>query len=73
MTQPTTESRYPLHLTVRQLNALKTLLDAATVSEADPDAEVFELLDLVREARRQAANLACDGQADGTENKSETY
>lgn len=47
--------RYPLHLTSEQLDALKRLLDTASASEADPDAEVFKLMDLVREARRQRA------------------
>jgi hypothetical protein len=57
MTEPEAEPRYPLHLTMGQLNDLKTLLDAATASEADPDAEIFALLDQVREVRRQAVGL----------------
>ena len=52
-----TEPRYPLHLTMGQLNDLKTLLDAATASEANPDADIFTLLDQVREARKHTASL----------------
>lgn len=61
------EPRYPLHLTMGQLSDLKTLLDAATASEADPDAEIFALLDQVREARKQAAGLSDRNQARATE------
>lgn len=46
--------RYPLFLTLYQLNALAGLLDAATASEADPDAPNIVLLDHVREVRKQA-------------------
>ncbi|MHC8403531.1 hypothetical protein ACYZTX_29935 [Pseudomonas sp. MDT1-17] len=55
MNEPLTEPRYPLHLTAGQLNDLKIHLEKVSASEADPDAEVFTLLDLVREARKQAA------------------
>lgn len=51
-----TETRYPLPLTLDQLSDLKTLLDAATASEADPNAEIFALLDQVREAHKRAFN-----------------
>lgn len=58
MTDQKAEPRYPLHLTKGQLNDLKILLDAATASEANPDAEIFALLDQVREVRKQAAKSA---------------
>lgn len=58
MTEPTTEPRYALHLTIGQLTTLRTLLDVASASEADPDAGIFELIDQVRAARRQAASVA---------------
>lgn len=51
----TPEPRYPLALTERQLRALTGFLDAVSTSEADPDAEVFALLDQVRSIRRQVA------------------
>lgn len=49
-----TEPRYPLTLTLAQLNDLITRLDASASSEADPDAPVFAMLDEVRDARKQA-------------------
>ncbi|TMU77503.1 hypothetical protein FGA82_17935 [Pseudomonas fluorescens] len=58
MTEPTRiEPRYPLALTLDQLNDLITRLDASAASESDPDAAVFALLDDVREARKQALSL----------------
>ncbi|AZE48388.1 hypothetical protein C4K04_2716 [Pseudomonas chlororaphis] len=54
------EPRYPLHLTLVQLNDLKTLLDEATASEPDPDAAIFALLDQVRSARKQALEALDD-------------
>lgn len=59
MTEPTRlEPRYPLALTLDQLNDLITRLDASAASESDPDAAVFALLDDVREARKQALSLS---------------
>ncbi|MHC8347738.1 hypothetical protein [Pseudomonas sp. RT6P73] len=55
---PTTEPRYPLLLTMVQLNELKIILDAASASEGDPDAVIFSLLDQVREVRVKAANVS---------------
>lgn len=52
------EPRYPLALTLGQMNDLITRLDASAASEADPNAPVFALLDDVREARKQALSLA---------------
>lgn len=52
------ELRYPLALTLGQMNDLITRLDASAASEADPNAPVFALLDDVREARKQALSLA---------------
>lgn len=52
------EPRYPLALTLAQLNDLITRLDASAASESDPDAPVFGLLDDVREARKQALSLS---------------
>ncbi|MDF4211111.1 hypothetical protein P2W50_31155 [Pseudomonas protegens] len=55
-----TEPRYPLALTLAQLNDLITRLDASAAGEADPDAPVFALLDEVREARKQALRQIAD-------------
>ena len=53
-----TEPRYQLQpLTLGQLDLLKTVLEKASANEADPDAEVFELLDLVRKTRTNAIQL----------------
>lgn len=57
MTDSISETRYALHLTMGQLNDLKALLDAATASEANPDAAIFALLDQVREARKHVIGL----------------
>lgn len=58
MTDPTRiEPRFPLALTLGQMNDLITRLDASAASEADPNAPVFALLDDVREARKQALSL----------------
>ncbi len=53
----TLEQRYTLAVTLGQLEQLKLLLEAASAGEADPDAPVFELLDLVRKARTEAILL----------------
>ncbi|MDI2144887.1 hypothetical protein KBJ94_22810 [Pseudomonas sp. ITA] len=45
MTAPTPEPRFLLPLTQRQLQALTSYLDTVSTSEADPDAEVFALID----------------------------
>lgn len=50
---PESEPRFPLHLSVRQLNDLKGILDVAAQSEANPDAEIFKLIDQVRVSRRE--------------------
>jgi hypothetical protein len=55
MSDQKAEPCYPLYLTIGQLNDLKILLDTVTANEADPDAEIFALLDQVREVRKQAA------------------
>ncbi|RBB97318.1 hypothetical protein C3E97_028060 [Pseudomonas sp. MWU12-2115] len=52
------EPRYPLHLTESQLRALTGYLDAVSTSEADPDAEVFALIDQVRQVRKLIASAA---------------
>lgn len=49
-----TEPRYPLALTLAQLNDLINRLDASAASEDNLDAPVFAMLDEVREARKQA-------------------
>jgi len=58
MTAPTPEPRFPLPLTQRQLQALTSYLDTVSTSEADPDAEVFALIDQVRQVRKLAATGA---------------
>lgn len=58
MTEATPEPRYPLALTERQLKALTGYLDTVSTSEADPDAEVFALIDQVRQVRKQAATAS---------------
>lgn len=45
---------YALRLTQKQLDELKSILERASMSEADPEAEVFVILDLVRAARVDA-------------------
>jgi hypothetical protein len=55
MTASTQEPRFPLPLTQRQLQALTGYLDTVSTSEADPDAEVFALIDQVRQVRKLAA------------------
>ena len=47
-----------VYLTVRQMNELRGYLEQASASEADPDAVVSTLIDVVREARKQAINAA---------------
>ncbi|WP_434598620.1 hypothetical protein M1D58_27470 (plasmid) [Pseudomonas sp. R4-76] len=58
MTASTQEPRFPLALTQRQLQALTGYLDTVSTSEADPDAEVFALIDQVRQVRKLAATGA---------------
>jgi len=48
------EPRFPIALTLPQMNDLITRLDASAASEADPNAEIFALLDQVRALRKQA-------------------
>lgn len=54
MTDPIAEPRYALYVTRRQLDDLKSMLEAVSSGEGDPDDEVFDLLDLVRAVRREA-------------------
>ncbi len=58
MATATPEPRYPLALTERQLRALTGYLDTVSTSEADPDAEVFALIDQVRQVRKLIATSA---------------
>jgi len=58
MTTPTPEPRFALPLTQRQLQALTGYLDTVSTSEADPDAEVFALIDQVRQVRKLASTGA---------------
>lgn len=58
MTASNLEPRFPLPLTRRQLQALMGYLDTVSASEADPAAEVFALIDEVRQARKLAATGA---------------
>lgn len=57
MSDTITEPRYPLHLTLGQLNDLKSILDTVSAGVGDPDADIFALLEQVREARKKAAGL----------------
>lgn len=41
-------------VTLSQLDEMKAALEVASVSVADPDAEIFKLLDLVRKTRAHA-------------------
>jgi hypothetical protein len=43
-----------LPVSLKHLQFLQALLDAASAREADPDAEVFKLLDAVRKTRGEA-------------------
>lgn len=47
---------FPLHLTKRLLNELENVVEGASETIADPDADIFKLLDQVRTVRRQAAS-----------------
>jgi hypothetical protein len=58
MTASSPEPRFPLYLTQRQLQAKTGYLDTVSTSEADPDAEVFALIDQVRQVRKLAATGA---------------
>jgi len=58
MTVANPEPCYPLPLTERQLRALTGYLDTVSTSEADPDAEVFALIDQVRQVRKLIATAA---------------
>lgn len=58
MTASSPEPRFPLYLTQRQLQAMTGYLDTVSTSEADPDAEVFALIDQVRQVRKLAATGA---------------
>ncbi len=51
------ESRYLLSVTLGQLDELKRVLETASASEVDPDAPVFELLEMVRKVRTDAILL----------------
>lgn len=62
-----TEPRYQLAVTLGQLQDLQTLLETASAGEADPDAEVFQLLDLVRKTRVEAIKFKQRNQERMTE------
>lgn len=64
---PAPETRYPLDLTLAQLDELKGILDAVSAGEGDPDALVFSILDKVRAVRRDAlvSSRVDAGQAGG--------
>jgi|GEM_PF-5296584 len=53
-------SRHLLSVTLDQLHELKRVLETASATEADPDAPVFELLDMVRKVRTDAILLSQD-------------
>lgn len=61
-----------LPVSLKHLEFLQALLDAASAREADPDAEVFQLLDSVRKTRGEAVKsrhregLSCKHIADKT-------
>lgn len=48
------EKLYAVRLNRRLLGELENVLSAASSRESDPDADVIQLLDLVRKVRRQA-------------------
>lgn len=50
-----TDARYYLPVTLDQLQSLQSILDAVSAREANPDAEVFHLLEVVRKSRTDAA------------------
>lgn len=52
--RPMIEPRYSLDFTLDQLDELQTALETVSASEADPEAEIFVLLDQVRKARVDA-------------------
>nr|CEK42505.1 hypothetical protein PQBR55_0126 [Pseudomonas fluorescens SBW25] len=45
---PSNDTRYCLPVTLDQLQSLQSILDAVSAREANPDAEVFHLLEVVR-------------------------
>lgn len=49
--------RFTLTLDRKQLNVLKEVLDSASARESNPDAECFQVLNLVRTACKQANSL----------------
>lgn len=54
----TSEPLYQLPpVTLGQLDELKAAFEAKSAGEADPDAEIFKLLDLVRKTRTDALRL----------------
>lgn len=50
-----TDTRYYLPVTLDQLQNLQSMLDTVSAREANPDAEVFQLLEIVRKTRSDAA------------------
>ncbi|OOG83211.1 hypothetical protein B0E42_20465 [Pseudomonas sp. A25(2017)] len=67
MDRPVTEPHYQLDVTLGQLQDLESLLETASAGEADPDAEVFQLLDLVRKTRIEAIKFKQRNQERMTE------
>lgn len=48
------EKLYAVHLNRRLLGELENVLSKASTRESDPDADIIQLLELVRQVRRQA-------------------
>ncbi|MGM7284753.1 hypothetical protein ABRY74_23185 [Pseudomonas guariconensis] len=48
--------KYPVYLEAELIKRLQGILADASAREADPEAEVFEILDAVRAARRLATH-----------------
>ena len=62
-----TDARYYLPVTLDQLQSLQSILDAVSAREADPDAEVFHLLEVVRRTRTDAAKSMLRMQQNASE------
>ena len=65
MTPP--KNRYYLPVTLEQLHDLQSLLDAASAHEPNPDAEVFQLLEVVRKTRVDAVKRQQKVQKDSAD------
>ncbi|MNF64515.1 hypothetical protein D3C81_1403210 [compost metagenome] len=57
-----TDARYYLPVTLDQLQHLQSVLDTVSSREANPDAEVFQLLEVVRKTRADAAKSSQKAQ-----------